>query len=836
MARVNYGIDLGTTNSAIAHFEKGETVIKKSPTQGDTTPSCVAVSPVGRILVGQKAFRQYQKDLQLSFVRPGYSINSFVEFKRQMGTDESFYSSNAKKDFSPEELSSEVLKELKKYDLSGSTKCAVITVPAMFENTQKDATKRAAKLAGFDYVELIQEPVAASIAYGLTSKMKDAYWLVFDFGGGTFDAALMKIEDGIPTPIGTAGNNKLGGKDIDKAIVEQLFIPYFREHYSIDSLLAQKGDAFKNEWKAKAEEAKIQLSFNESFEVETDLGDDYGCDDNGEAFELCMTLTQEEFEPIAAPIYQKAIDITKELLKKHNLQGSQLGAIVLVGGPTHSPIVRKMLREQITPNVDTSIDPMTCVAEGAALYASTLEIPEVIQDESRDRSKVQLDVNVKGNSVEDSEFAFVALRPDKCDNYSEQTVDVEFVRTDGAFQTGKICVGADGEAVELRLVKDKTNVFKIHCFDASGNSLECEPGEISILPIGGTDAVMPLFIGIGVANDKGDEIFKKIDGLEKNHMLPADGVCNGLRTQKAINAGVVEDEIRITIYQTDSYNENTRALYCNRQYDVVFNGDDIPGFLPINSEVNIRMHADKSGSIDSFVINIPYLDFDLDVTDRVTSSTLSAVSNSFILTELRNASNRAKEANADELVSEIASLKSKYESMSKDRDSVDAFVEEMKQACRKVDDAYAKGEWDRVEKELRDIFEEVEKDVEKYGNSQAHNIFEQLKARTEDAIEKKDVASAKVLTDNLHAFDYKLAEIEYFISWIYGWNRNFEISDWSNPARARQLVNSGLSIINNGPTADQLRPIIRELISLLPDDQAPDMGGGILRQGGQKPS
>ena len=313
-------------------------------------------------------------------------------------------------------------------------------------------------------------------------------------------------------------------------------------------------------------------------------------------------------------------------------------------------------------------------------------------------------------------------------------------------------------------------------------------------------------------------------------------VCNGLRTQKAINAGVIEDEVRITIYQTDSYNENTRALYCNRQYDIVFTGDDIPGFLPVNSEVNIRMHADKSGSIDSFIINIPYLDFDLDVTDRVTSSTLTAVSNSFIRTELRNAAVRAKEANAEDLIQEINALKSKYEGMSKDRDSVDAFVEEMKQACRKVDDAYAKGEWDRAEKELRDIFDEVEKDVDKYGNNQAHSIFEQLKARTEDAIEKKDIASAKVLIDNLHAFDYKLAEIEYFISWIYGWNRNFELSDWSNPARARTLLNTGLTIINDGPTAERLRPIIRELISLLPDDQAPDMGGGILKQGGQKPS
>ena len=133
----------------------------------------------------------------------------------------------------------------------------------MFDNNQKDATKRAAKLAGFDHVELIQEPVAASVAYGLDSKMKDAYWVVFDFGGGTFDAALMKIEDGIMKPVDTAGNNKLGGKDIDKAIYENFFLPYFKENYTIDEILVNKAEAFMNMWKPKAEEAKISLSFNE---------------------------------------------------------------------------------------------------------------------------------------------------------------------------------------------------------------------------------------------------------------------------------------------------------------------------------------------------------------------------------------------------------------------------------------------------------------------------------------------------------------------------------------------------------------------------------------------
>ena len=197
--KIIYGIDLGTTNSAIARFENGQAVIKKSPVQGDTTPSCVTVNPKGRMLVGAKAYSQLGKDWALSFVKEGYQRNTFVEFKRIMGTDETLYSYNLEKSgqspyLTPEQLSSEVLKTLRSYVLDDEVKEAVITVPALFNNNQKDATKRAAEMAGFDHYELIQEPVAASVAYGLASKMKNAYWLVFDFGGGTFDAALMHIE------------------------------------------------------------------------------------------------------------------------------------------------------------------------------------------------------------------------------------------------------------------------------------------------------------------------------------------------------------------------------------------------------------------------------------------------------------------------------------------------------------------------------------------------------------------------------------------------------------------------------------------------------------------
>lgn len=506
--KIIYGIDLGTTNSAISRFENGKAVVKKSGLQGDTTPSCVAYTRNQKTLVGVKAHSALEKDYQLAFVNGSSKKNSFIEFKRSIGKDSTFFCSNLNRALSPEELSSEVLKELRKHIVDDDVRTAVITVPAMFDNTQKDATKRAAKMAGFDHVELIQEPVAASVAYGLGSKMKNSYWLVFDFGGGTFDAALMKIEDGIMTPIDTAGNNNLGGKDIDNAILEEIFIPYFQSNYSIDNILATKRDAFKNMWKAKAEEAKIALSFNESVEVETDLGEDYGTDDDGAEFEMCMTITQSELETIASPIYQEAVDITKELLKRNNLRGTDLGALILVGGPTFSPIIREKLRQQITPNVDTSIDPMTCVSCGAALYGSTVDVPEEIVDQNRDRSKVQIKVDVPSTTVETETFAFVVLLKDKCDNLRDNYVYANFVRTDGLYDTGKIKIDDAGDGIELKLNEDSTNVFEIKCYDEQGTLLDCEPSSISIIQgIDGIgDAVMPMALGLGVANADNDEI------------------------------------------------------------------------------------------------------------------------------------------------------------------------------------------------------------------------------------------------------------------------------------------------------------------------------------------
>jgi molecular chaperone DnaK len=224
MSRIKYGIDLGTTNSAIAIIDKGESVTIKSELQKDTIPSCVGFSKKKTIAVGDRAFNQLASDKLIS-MKTGKPLesNTFIEFKRTMGSDKKYSSSFMEDEFTSEALSAEVLKKLKSFVQMDDFKSVVITIPAMFNDNQKSATQQAAKLAGFSQVELLQEPIAAAMAYGIDEKVKDGQLLIFDFGGGTFDVCLVNIEDGIMQVKDTEGDNWLGGKNLDNAIIDDIY-------------------------------------------------------------------------------------------------------------------------------------------------------------------------------------------------------------------------------------------------------------------------------------------------------------------------------------------------------------------------------------------------------------------------------------------------------------------------------------------------------------------------------------------------------------------------------------------------------------------------------------
>ena len=331
--KIDYGIDLGTTNSAICRLEKGEPVIIKSDTLKDTMPSCVSFNKKKSCKVGDSAYNDMKSDKRRASKSWKQSAsNTYIEFKRTMGGDTRYHSSFMEKDFTSEELSAEVLKTLKSFVQDENVKSVVITVPAKFTINQKDATMRAAKLAGFEHCELLQEPIAASMAYGLTSDQKNGYWMVFDFGGGTFDAALLKVEDGIMQVFDTEGDNYLGGKNLDYAIVDQIILPYIQEHYVIDEILEDenKKSVLRDAMKTYAEEAKNQLSFKAKEDIISNLGD-LGEDDEGEEIELDLSISQDQLKDVLSPIFQKAVDICKQLLDRNNMNGSQLSSLILVG-------------------------------------------------------------------------------------------------------------------------------------------------------------------------------------------------------------------------------------------------------------------------------------------------------------------------------------------------------------------------------------------------------------------------------------------------------------------------------------------------------------------------
>lgn len=591
---MKYGIDLGTTNSAICKMENGEPVIKKTDTLKDTLPSCVSFTRKKVIKVGDSAMNDLRQDKARSTKSMDASnSNVFLEFKRTMGLDTKYFSSNMGRNYSSEDLSAEVLKALKSFVSDDNVSACVITIPAKFTPDQIAATKRAADLAGIDHCELLQEPIAASMAYGLSTTKKNGYWVVFDFGGGTFDAAVLKVEDGIMQVIDTEGDNYLGGKNLDYAIVDEIIIPYIKQNFNVNDILENesKRQILRDAMKFYAEQAKNQLSFKDKCDIMSQL-DEFGDDDEGIPIELDMIITKQQLEPVVAPIFQKAVDITKKLIERNNLTG-KLDSLILVGGPTYSPVLRQMLKDQITSNVDTSIDPMTAVAKGAALYASGIDSQVTTKIES---GTIALDVQYNSSSVETLEFVTVKLLRNDCTGQIPARVYVEFVRGDKAWSSGKIEVNEIGDVIECQLNEGKANAFNVIAYDEKGTVIPCFPTEINIIQ--GTvvgSAILPRNIGIEAHDENKDkDVFMPLKGLEKNKQLPAVGVRNGLKTAKKLRPGMSEDRLMIPIYIGESNAEGTSAIYNDHVFDVVITGDDVPALVPENSDIDITIKVDRS--------------------------------------------------------------------------------------------------------------------------------------------------------------------------------------------------------------------------------------------------
>lgn len=803
--KIDFGIDLGTTNSAIAVMENGKTKMHRTDTQRDTMPSCVMVTKKG-FLVGDKAFAQLAKDKKKSSANPDFISNIFIEFKRTMGNSIK-HKTDKGDELSSEELASEVLKTLKSYVDEENVKSAIITIPAAFEMNQINATKKAAELAGIEYVELVQEPYAAAIAYGVASSNKNGYWLVFDFGGGTFDSALVKVSDGIIKVIDTEGDNFLGGKNLDEAIVDEIFVPYLKEKYSLDSIIDNKVKftAFKEMWKPLAEDAKNQLSYKEEYSILTNLYDEFGEDDEGEDFEIDLTISRDKLKEVISPFIQKAIDYCKVLLERNNLNGETLGELILVGGPTLSPIVRDMLESQIKkPN--TSVDPMTVVAEGASIYASTINNPI---EGTVDESKVQLQLEY--DSMVASSETFVTLKTKEKD----KVVFAEIARGDDAFKSEKVELNNIGEVIELHLKSGESNNFSILLYDDRGNKLECEPNNFSIQPdtaLGGSTLTHSICIEL-FDKKLGKKILKAIKGLEKDRTLPALGVFNGLTTRKQIRPGM-DDFIDIPIYQGVS---ETKAISNNHVTTIRITGNDLPSLLTEGSLADLKLNFSKGSVMDG---TINFLDLDFEMKLEINSNE-SEVSNEWLNQQIQETANSINSLDS----SQGSKFKEKLENVRnifKNKDTEAGRLEtrsELQKLAREIEKIEKQNEWPNLEETLKEEFYRLEKANNDLGNDKTTQVVNQFRSQLEEIIKTKDFKLGKNLLDEISELYVQLTLIYQLIGFVREHNDNFGSYNWKDNNRARTLLNNGLQTIGENPTVDDLHPLVRSIIDCMVEDE-----------------
>jgi len=842
--KIDYGIDLGTTNSAIARIKDGEPAIIRTDVQKEIMPSCVHFNAAKDTLVGDRAFRTMLSDnvkALKTFSKMGK--NTFVEFKRTMGTTTTYECSNMKKSFTSEELSAEVLKKLKSFVLDENITSIVITVPAKFLNPQKEATVRAAKLAGFKQVELLQEPVAAATAYGLTAKDKNSYWLVFDFGGGTFDAALIKSDEGILIVKDTEGDNWLGGKNLDEAIVDQIFIPYLQQNYAINNIMSDtvKKEILRNALKSFAEDVKNQLSFTEKVNMYADDNDLQFQDDNGNNPMINLWIDQQQLTTIFSPVFQKAIDIAKDLLKRNNLKGSDLGALILVGGPTLSPILRRMLKEQITQNVDTSVDPMTVVAKGAALFASTISVSEEVKDSSRDKTKLQLEINYESTSIDTTEYVNIKVLKEKTiGNYPEK-IYADIVRGDGAWSSGKKQISEKVILVEVLLQEGCSNAFTVRVYDDQGNQLECQPNQFSILQgIGGLGdlSTLPYYIGIGKWSDVDEkEVFTPAKGLEKNKKLPATGVINGLKTGKTIRPGIADDIIRIPIFQGEYNAEDTNPKLNNLIQEIIITGENLPALLPEDSPVDITIKVDRSEQM-LFSANFPTIDYTEEVKVQIKQE--EPPTEEFLKKEIAEANNIAQSVNASDIESKVNTIETQLENEKGSSDGKLKLWANLRKELLKLDEILKSNEWPKIEKELKDTFYELENLIEKIKKNgdedklkmdKVNAAIMDYRKKIEYTIKEKNRKEAKELTREISRMDFNLRDIvsesAIMVQYIHNINDDFSDFHWKDTSKARLLVNQGMQMAIEGKNS-LIRPILVELFNLMPEDEKDRIKGEFL--------
>jgi molecular chaperone DnaK len=574
---VYVGIDLGTTNSAAAVFD-GERVELVRTSQGSVlTPSVVRIDARGKLSVGARARKLFDQDPE----------NVRGEFKRLMGSQQTleFPASGLRK--KPEELAAEILSSIRQDILAQfgflPTR-AVISVPALFELPQTAATSEAARLAGFERVEMIQEPVASGLGAGFRADEAAGSYLVYDLGGGTFDASLLESRDGLLRVVGHDGDNFLGGRDFDAAILDYLVDELARDQkVQLDRSRPEHATALRR-LRAAAEDAKIELSHSDETDIlvaDLKLGE--------RVVSLETTLTRALVEEKVEPLIARSLTVCRRLLAESGLPArGGLGRIILVGGPTKMPLLQRRVSEELGAPFGVGLDPMTLVAEGAAYYAASLGLSALSEAKSASAgAKVWLQYPAMSSDLNPYVVGKL-LDPEAAAGITHVVV----ARADASWTSPPEALDREGSfAIMTSLTPRSVNVFRItgQSQEAGGVAVALSPAEFSILH-GATLGDPPLSRTVGVAlASSAVRVF-----FERGCPLPARRTF-ALRTARALSPADPEGALRVPVVQ----GEFARASLCRLVGNIEIAGSALSQPLPANALVEVTIELDRGGRLSA---------------------------------------------------------------------------------------------------------------------------------------------------------------------------------------------------------------------------------------------
>lgn len=589
------GIDLGTTNSAICSYDGENLRIWKSPQQYDVTPSAIYINKRGNRYYGADAYEQ----------AAAFPDSSATLFKRYMGTNTKMELPDVNLCLTPEECSAEILKVLFGYlpeEIRNSDEVAVvITVPAAFNQMKKDATLQAAQMAGFEKVALMQEPVAAIMSVMKTSK-QEGIFLVYDLGGGTFDVSIADNFGGKVNLLAHGGVEMCGGRDIDKQIFNSVVVPWLTNNFNLpkDFLGNPKYKRLHRLSQLAAEKAKIALSPNNESTIALDETLARTLDLDGNDIYLDIPLTRSQIDMLISELIADTIEATRETMKKVGLTANDIEKIVFVGGPTNYGPLRDKVAFELSLPPNTSVNPMTAVAEGASIFAESIDW----NSERHNRKPLSAEISSTDNI--DISFKYIARTPDSkakvafqvggsIDNFSFQITSL-----DSGWSSGRTPL-QNHTTIDVPLIKDGDNTFAVTVYNNLGREIRLSENQLVITKTIATVGAIPASHSIGV------EVLDKLGGVSSLDFLVKEGEAlpkrghRVFKSEQSLKAGSASS-INIKLWEGSI----TNPVHDNRFIGMLkITGMDFDeGVIPAGADLECDYEISDSGNI-KLEISIP---------------------------------------------------------------------------------------------------------------------------------------------------------------------------------------------------------------------------------------